>query len=69
MNRKLADESSTGDEYLIGIKVYFSLVKIGVTKLFYSRRNSNLDGIKNIFRNITDTIFVYILMTTKNFRS
>lgn len=36
MNRKLADESYTGDEYLIGIKIYFSLVKIGVMRLFNS---------------------------------
>lgn len=33
MNRKLADESSTGDEYLIDIKTYFSLVKIAAIKI------------------------------------
>lgn len=48
MNRKLADESYTGDEYLIGIKIYFSLVKIGVMRLFNSSTEFKFRWKKNI---------------------
>lgn len=49
MNRKLADESYTGDEYLIGIKIYFSLVKIGVMRLFNSRTEFKFRFLKKCF--------------------
>lgn len=60
MNRKLADESYTGDEYLIGIKIYFSLVKIGVMRLLNSSTEFKFRFLKKCFEiSLTRFLFTF----------